>query len=97
MPIIHHKTEYGQAGNITISTIQQSTQHGLVLKPQTKLPHRKPNGLSSSQTNISSETQPENLLALLPRNMIVAMAMVMVGMAQMPPSGDFVNGIVVES
>jgi hypothetical protein len=54
-------------------------------------------GLSSSQTNISSETQPENLLALLPRNMIVAMAMVMVGMAQMPPSGDFVNGIVVES
>jgi hypothetical protein len=54
-------------------------------------------GLSNSQTNISSETQPENFLALLPRNMMVVMVMVIVGMTQMPPSGDFVNCIVIES
>jgi hypothetical protein len=30
-------------------------------------------GLSNSQTNISSKTQPENVLALLPRNMMVVM------------------------
>lgn len=50
--------------------------------------------LPGSQTHVGGQAQPENVLALRAGNMMaMGVVMVVVGMAQVPPPGDDVDGV----